>query len=154
MVPADADIVHDEYERIVASGILGRSRTYTSLLEYLVGCSLEGRAPKEIEIAADVFGKGAEFDPTQDSLVRVYMHNLRQKLEQYASQRGDPLGYRLAIPRGEYRLVVESVTEEPAADAGSGRAELLAATRRGRTARCRRRPVARAQRADARSTAR
>ena len=120
MVPADADFVHDEYKRIVASGILGRSRTYTSLLEYLVGCSLEGRAPKEIEIAADVFGKGAEFDPTQDSLVRVYMHNLRQKLEQYASQRDDRLGNRLVIPRGEYRLVVESVTEEPAADAAAG----------------------------------
>lgn len=122
MVQADADIVHEEFEHIVASGVLGRSRTYTKLLEYLVGCSLEGRAPKEIEIAADVFGKGAEFDPTQDSLVRVYMHNLRQKLERYGSQRGDRLGYELSIPRGEYRLVVEAVTEKPAVADAAARA--------------------------------
>jgi hypothetical protein len=120
MTSADADILNEEVERIVASGVLGRSRTYAKLLEYLVGCSLSGRAPKEIEIAAEVFGKGAEFDPNQDSLVRVYMHNLRQKLEQYASQHGDRMGYRLSIPRGEYRLVVEAFADDDDAAAGAG----------------------------------
>jgi hypothetical protein len=41
MTPADATIVRDEMERIMASGVLGRSRTYTKLLEYLVACTLE-----------------------------------------------------------------------------------------------------------------
>jgi hypothetical protein len=112
MTDAEANILHEEVERIVASGVLGRSRTYSKLLEFLVGCSLSGRAPKEIEIAAEVFGKGADFDPNQDSLVRVYMHNLRQKLEQYASQRDDHAGFRLSIPRGDYRLVVETLAAE------------------------------------------
>ena len=127
MDSVEQDILHEEVERIAASGVLGRSRTYAKLLEYLVHCSLAGRAPKEVEIAAEVFGKGAEFDPNQDSLVRVYMHNLRQKLEQYVNQRGDQPGFRLSIPRGEYRLVIEATADDavaaaPAhADAGNWR---------------------------------
>ncbi len=96
-------------DRVIASGVLGRSRTYTKLLEYLVTCSLEGRSPKELEIAVEVFGRGGDFDPSQDSLVRVYMHNLRQKLDQFAAQHGSDTGYRLVIPRGEYRLLAEPI---------------------------------------------
>lgn len=114
MTPADAAIVRDEMERIIASGVLGRSRTYTKLLEYLVACSLEGRSPKELEIAVEVFGRGGDFDPSQDSLVRVYMHNLRQKLDQFAGQHGSESGYRLAIPRGEYRLLAEPIQQNAA----------------------------------------
>ncbi len=114
MTPVDTKIVRDEMERVVASGVLGRSRTYTKLLEYLVTCSVEGRSPKELEIAIEVFGRGSDFDPSQDSLVRVYMHNLRQKLDQYADRHGDELGYRLVIPRGEYRLLVEPIERNPA----------------------------------------
>jgi len=108
MTAADAEILHAEVERIVESGVLGRSRVYAKLLEYLVDCSLAERSPKEIEIAVEVFGKGSDFDPTQDSFVRVYMHNLRQKLEQYAAQHAEQAEYRMSIPRGEYRLLIES----------------------------------------------
>jgi hypothetical protein len=45
------------------------------------------------------------------------MHNLRQKLEQYHAQHGGTDEYRLVIPRGEYRLVVErDVAERAVAD--------------------------------------
>ncbi|HSG65549.1 MAG TPA: hypothetical protein VLD39_11135, partial [Gammaproteobacteria bacterium] len=117
MNTAAASIVHSAVERVVASGVLGRSRTYAKLLEYVVECSVEDRAPKELEIAVEVFGRGGDFDPNQDSLVRVYMHNLRQKLEQYYAQHGAADDYRLVIPRGEYRLVVEPRDiAQPAAD--------------------------------------
>ncbi len=113
MTLADNTIIHEEMERIMASGVLGRSPTYTKLLEFLVTRSIEGRSPKELEIAVEVFGRGGDFDPSQDSLVRVYMHNLRQKLDQYASQHGGDSGYRLVIPRGEYRLVAEPIETSP-----------------------------------------
>jgi hypothetical protein len=105
--PLDAERIRDEIKRVTDSGALGRSRTYGKLLAFLVDCSLEGRAPKELEIATEVFGKGADFDPNQDSLVRVYMHNLRQKLEHFNARTTDHEGYRLRIPKGEYRLIVE-----------------------------------------------
>jgi hypothetical protein len=109
----DSGVIRAQAAKIAGSGVLGRSRFYTSLLEYLVSCTLEGRAPKEIEIAADVFGRKGDFDPSQDSMVRVYAHNLRQKLQQFYASAGSDEPRQLAVPRGEYRLaLVDAVADE------------------------------------------
>ncbi len=100
-----------EARKIIDHGAFGRSRSYARLLEYLVRCSQQGRRPKEIEIAAEVFDKGSDFDPNHDAFVRVYIHNLRQKLDKfYAAQPPGKEG-RLAIPKGEYRLAVVPMEE-------------------------------------------
>lgn len=93
-------------DRIIASGLLGRSKTYSRLLEFLVQCSLESRTPKEIEIAIEVMGRDAEFDVSKDSLVRVYIHNLRKKLDSYFSQYQHQEGYVIQIPKGQYMLTL------------------------------------------------
>ena len=115
---SEANVIAEETRNIVESGVLGRSRSYVRLLQFLAQCSERGVRPKEVEIAADVFDKGREFDPTQDAFVRVYMHNLRQKLEKYYAAQPADGGVRLAIPRGEYRLAVVTkdnlVDERPA----------------------------------------
>jgi hypothetical protein len=108
MATETARIIEEQAAKILASGVLGRSRSYGRLFEYLVENSLADRAPKEFEIAADVFAKSAGFDPTQDSIVRVYAHNLRQKLRQFYEREGSAEVERIYIPRGEYRLAVES----------------------------------------------
>lgn len=114
---SEVETITGEVQKIAESGILGRSRAYGRLLDYLARCSTEGRRPKEIEIAADVFDKGGDFDPNQDSLVRVYVHNLRQKLDKYYATHPDVDGSRLAIPKGEYRLAVVS-TAPPVQEGG------------------------------------
>ena len=91
----EKDVIEQEVAKLTKSHILGRSRSYARLLEYLAGCSINGRRPKELEIASEVFGKGSDFDPNQDSLVRVYMHNLRQKLDNYYSREANRSGNRL-----------------------------------------------------------
>ena len=105
---SEKDVIEQEVAKLTAGHILGRSRSYARLLKYLAGCSINGRRPKELEIAAEVFGKGSDFDPNQDSLVRVYVHNLRQKLDKYYSHEDNRSGDRLMIPKGEYRLAVVS----------------------------------------------
>ena len=101
-------------DSIVARGALGRSPTYARLLEFLVACVGEGRTPKELEIAAEVFGKGPDFDPSQDSMVRVYAHNLRQKLNHYYTNDGRDEPRQIAIPKGEYRVTIVSAETRPA----------------------------------------
>ena len=103
---SEVNVIAEQARRIIESGALGRSRSYVRLMEYLVQCSERAVRPKEVEIAADVFDKGSEFDPNQDSFVRVYVHNLRQKLEKYYAANPTDGGVRLSIPRGEYRLAV------------------------------------------------
>ena len=109
----DAEILREQATSIVRSGALGRSRSYARLLEFLVECAQSGRTPKELEIAIEVFGRGADFDPSQDSMVRVYAHNLRQKLEHYYATAGRNAPRRLVLARGEYRVSL-SEPDEPA----------------------------------------
>lgn len=103
-------------ERIRASGVLGRSPLMQRLFDFLLECSLAGRAPKEIEVAMDAFGKGAEFDVSQDAMVRVYVHKLRRKLEEFYAGPGAAEPVRITIPKGEYRFVSEDVSAGPAGD--------------------------------------
>ncbi len=107
----DMQHVQAHAERIRASGVLGRSRLIHRLFDFLVECSLTDRAPKEIEVAIDVFGKDARFDVSQDAMVRVYIHKLRRKLEEFYSGPGRAEPDRLAIPKGAYRFVIGPAAE-------------------------------------------
>jgi hypothetical protein len=98
-------------ERIRSSGVLGRSHLARRLFDFLVECALTDRAPKEIEVAIDVFGKDARFDVSQDAMVRVYIHKLRRKLEEFYAGPGRGEPDRLVIPKGAYRFVIEPAAE-------------------------------------------
>jgi hypothetical protein len=98
-------------ERIRASGALGRSALLLRLFNFFVACTLISKVPKEIEVALDVFGKRADFDVGQDAVVRVYIHKLRRKLDEYYAGPGKDDEERLMIPKGEYRFVMQSHAE-------------------------------------------
>lgn len=83
--------------------MLGKSSQINRFFELLLERSLADAAPKEIEIAQTVFGKSIGVDLAADATVRVHAHRLRKKLEELPP---DEHGERLALPRGEYRLVV------------------------------------------------
>ncbi|HWW20186.1 MAG TPA: hypothetical protein VNZ06_05225 [Steroidobacteraceae bacterium] len=122
----DSSLIRVEAEHLRSSGVLGEARL-RRLFDYLVDSTLAGHAPKEISIAIDVFGKGADFDVSQDALVRVYVHKLRRALADYyraCAGEGRPA---LQIPKGEYRLRVISAKAaaeiEPVAPEASGRTD-------------------------------
>jgi hypothetical protein len=94
-------------QRIITSGELGRSLHYRHLLEYLVQCSIEGRSPKEIDLAIEGLGRAADFDVAADSSVRVYVHQLRKKLDSYYRSHEEAAAYRIVIPKGQYRIAAE-----------------------------------------------
>jgi hypothetical protein len=100
--------------RIRASGALGRSQLIQKLFDFLIDCSATGRAPKETEVAIEVFGKDTGFDVAQDAMVRVYVHKLRRKLEEYYSAAGLSDPFQLNIPKGAYRIVVHERDAAPA----------------------------------------
>jgi hypothetical protein len=108
----DAEALRAHAERIRASGVLGRSPLMQRLFDFLLECSIAGKAPKEIEVAVDAFGKGAEFDVSQDAMVRVYIHKLRRKLEEFYAGAGAAEPVRLSIPKGEYRFAAEAAAAE------------------------------------------
>jgi len=90
--------------RIIDSGILGRSKHYSALLQYLVQCSLSGKSPKEVELAIDVLKRDSDFDVSNDSTVRVYVYQLRKKLDSYYESFEHEASYRIVIPKGQYTI--------------------------------------------------
>jgi hypothetical protein len=94
-------------DRIRASGLLGRSGQLSRLFDYLVECSVLGKSPKEIDIAVEALGRGPDFDVTQDAVVRVYVHKLRRRLDEFYRGPGSGDTQRIVIARGEYRLSLE-----------------------------------------------
>ena len=114
----DSELLRSYAEKIVESGQLGKSELYPKLLIYLVEASLKGVAPKEIDIALDVFSKDESFNVHEDSIVRVYVHSLRGKLDEYYRHLGQDDALRIDIPKGGYKVVghPQPVASEPASD--------------------------------------
>lgn len=104
------DELQRQAEQFRASGLLGKPGALSRLFDFLLSRSLVGEVPKEIEIALQVFGKGANFDVAQDSVVRVYVHKLRRRLEEFAADSLTATDSRITIPKGEYRLLLEPTT--------------------------------------------
>jgi hypothetical protein len=111
---SDGATLKKEAERIQATGVLGQSRV-RRLFDYLLSTSLAGQSPKEIAIAMDVFGKGADFDVGNDALVRVYIHKLRKALDEFYSSSVGGNSEIIHLPRGEYRLRINAKPEPPPA---------------------------------------
>ncbi|KAA3661239.1 MAG: hypothetical protein DWQ10_04985 [Calditrichaeota bacterium] len=93
-------------EEILNSPDFQRSQKYSDLLRYLFTAYLDGKLLKEIVIATDFFGKDARFNPSDDPIVRVYIGNLRKKIEHYYLTEGRSNEYKLDIPRGHYDIQI------------------------------------------------
>jgi hypothetical protein len=89
----------------------GRSANQLALFDLLVARSADERPPKEIEIAVALFGESSTVDSGGDSGVRVYVHRLRKRMEDYYGQSTGP---RLVIPKGAYRIVLDQALPSPA----------------------------------------
>ncbi|MGO9088933.1 MAG: hypothetical protein ACLQBK_27330 [Candidatus Sulfotelmatobacter sp.] len=85
------------------------SESLCKLLQYLAKQSLEhpDASLKEYQIATEVYGRQADFDPQVDSTIRVQVGRLRLKLAEYYASEGanDPIVVK--IPKGSYHLVFE-----------------------------------------------
>ena len=93
-------------ERLVASHSLHGSESLCKILRYLAKQAIEhpGAQVKEYQIATEVLGRQANFDPQLDSMVRVQAGRLRAKLMEYYSTEGASDRYLVELPKGSYAL--------------------------------------------------
>lgn len=96
----------EQTEKIIASHSLHGSESLCKLLSYLSEQALvhPGASPKEYQIATEVFGRPADFDPHLDSTVRVQAGRLRMKLAEYYSSEGAEDTLLVELPKGTYAL--------------------------------------------------
>ena len=95
-----------QIEKLINSHSLHTSESLCKLLRYLAEHSLDhpGVAPKEYQIATEVLGRPAGFDPQSDSTVRVQAGRLRVKLAEYYAQEAPDDPIVVELPKGSYAL--------------------------------------------------
>ncbi|HZC65761.1 MAG TPA: hypothetical protein VE545_04255, partial [Candidatus Dormibacteraeota bacterium] len=86
------------------------SESLCKLLRYLANHALDhpGAPLKEYQIATEVFGRQADFDPQLDSMVRVQAGRLRTKLTEHYANAGADDSVWVELPKGTYVLVFHS----------------------------------------------
>ena len=114
--PLTPDAVRQQLSCLLQNSSFADSARASQLMEYLVERVLHGEAGglKEYTLAADVFGRGSDFDPKLDSIVRAQVSRLRAKLLEYydGDGRHDPV--RFDLPRRGYALRVSTNSPAPA----------------------------------------
>jgi len=98
---------------ILESPEFKESQRYRDLLQFLVEESIAGRTPKETTIGTQIFGKDPSFNSKEDATVRVYINNLRKKLEHYYLTSGKTSSYKLVIPVGHYKVDFVQAEDTP-----------------------------------------
>ncbi|MGA2429405.1 MAG: hypothetical protein ABSH13_12975 [Candidatus Acidiferrum sp.] len=95
-----------EIDKLVNSHVLHGSESLCKLLRYLAKHVLDhpGLPIKEYQIATEVFGRSADFDPQLDSMVRVQAGRLRVKLSEYYGSDGADDPVVVELPKGTYVL--------------------------------------------------
>ena len=93
-----------QLQRVLASAAFANAPTLSRFLRYVVEHSLAGndRSLKEFTLGVEVFGRGADFDPRIDTIVRTHARRLRAKLDEYYRGIGcaDPI--LIEVPKGHY----------------------------------------------------
>src|SRR5262250_3535954 len=106
-----------QVQRIVSSKTFKTSEVHRNLLTYLAEKSLSGDAQnlKEYTVGLDVFGKPSSYDPRQESVVRMHVGRLRQKLTEYYRTEGTDDPVVVDLPKGGFALTFAArpTTVEP-----------------------------------------
>ncbi|MBL8235270.1 MAG: hypothetical protein JNL98_42620, partial [Bryobacterales bacterium] len=111
------DLVRQQVDRIVSSGIFLQSERLCRFLRFTVEAKLNGEAGqiKEYLLGREVFDRNHDYDPRTDPIVRVEARRLRRKLDEYYAGPGASDPIRIEFPKGAYtpEFVLPSAPETP-----------------------------------------
>jgi hypothetical protein len=102
------DLSRDEklaqLERILQSQVLQGSESLRAFLRFVVQKTVDQHEDqlKEYTIATEVFGRGDQYSPRTDSVVRVQASRLRSKLQEYYFTEGKADQVLIELPKGHY----------------------------------------------------
>ncbi|MEI9976374.1 MAG: hypothetical protein WDO73_32560 [Ignavibacteriota bacterium] len=101
--------VRAQVERVVRSKAFEASEVHRHLLQYLAEKAIQGDADrlKEYTIGLEAFGKPDSYDPRRDSIVRLQVGRLRQKLTAYYDAEAAPGELSISLPKGAFKLAIQ-----------------------------------------------
>jgi hypothetical protein len=99
--------VYAELDVLVRSPLFSRSEKLQRFLRFVCEATLQGTADQinEYLIGSEVFRRGSDYNPSEDSIVRRHAHAMRQKLQEYYAHEGADHAIRIEMPVGRYVAV-------------------------------------------------
>lgn len=100
-----AELIESTLARVVDSASFRRSPRHQRLLRHIVSNAVAGNtgALKESLLACEVFDlPPTSFDPARDTIVRVEVRRLRQRLQRYYATDGRGAALEIRLPVGSY----------------------------------------------------
>ena len=112
------DEIRAQVDRLVRSKVFETSEVHRRLLQYLADKTISGEADrlKEYTIGLEAFGKPETYDPRHDSIVRLQVGRLRQKLTTYYQTEAAQDDLRISLPKGAFKLNFELLQTRTPAD--------------------------------------
>jgi hypothetical protein len=102
-----------EYQAIQMSRLFSGETNSKRFLKFVCDKHFAGICQvSEKEVAIEAFGRRPDFDPQQDSIVRVEAHRVRKRLSEYYAAEEASHSIRLTIPQGTYMPHFVTVPKE------------------------------------------
>ena len=98
------DAIRAQLRKIVGSRLFRSSELAKKFLRFVVNKTLDNQtdAIKEYSVGVEAFGRGPDFDPRVDSVVRVVARRVRDKLAEYYRHEGKSDSLLIEVPTGSY----------------------------------------------------
>ena len=114
--PEQAERVFSELERVLTSTLFRGSKRCQNLLRRIVELSVAGEIDslKERALGAEVFHRPADYDTSEDPVVRAAAAEIRKKLAQYYQEAGRESDLRIELPPGCYLADFHFDVQKPA----------------------------------------
>ncbi len=96
--------VREQLDRILQSETFSRSRRCQEFLSFISQLTISGEDAKinEHMIGIEVFGRGPDYNPGVDGVVRRQAHSLRRRIETYYQAEGKEDPVLIDVPVGHY----------------------------------------------------
>jgi hypothetical protein len=120
--PVPTDEARAELDRVLHGAAFQRAERLQNFLQFVCELTLNGEASRinEYLIGSEVFQRGPDYSPSEDSIVRRQAHTLRRKLQEHYDTAGRESAIRIELPTGGYipvfrrREEIASGATEPA----------------------------------------
>lgn len=98
--------MHACLDKVLSSPVFEKAHRQQDLLRHLIKETLAGNAQrlKGYTLGVEIFGRGTDFDPAVDAIVRVEMGRLRAKLREYYDIHGQSDEVLINLPKGSYAV--------------------------------------------------
>jgi hypothetical protein len=109
-VEGEREAAQGQLERILRSNLFARTEQLSRFLRFLVERHLAGHDQelKESVIGVEVFGRGPDYNPKREPVVRTEARRLRARLEEYYNSEGQADAIIIELPKGGYVPVIRS----------------------------------------------